>query len=97
MTTNVADKIALGVVCCCGCVLTTWLVLAAAGPWVDTKEIPFFRSGFTDTAVFGVAALPQLCRYRFARATAYARTVHAFVIGETSPFHSKPQLAGVKT
>jgi hypothetical protein len=54
---SVADKIAVGVVGCCGFVFSALLLLYAASPWLDHKEIPVFGARALDTALFGVAGL----------------------------------------
>jgi hypothetical protein len=57
MATNIAAKIALGAVCCCGFGLAALLLFYAGAPWIDSKEIPVFGSRLSDTAIFGVAGL----------------------------------------
>lgn len=57
MAGKVAGRVAVGIVCCWGFALAALLFLYAVSPWIDHKEIPFFGSRASDTALFGAAEL----------------------------------------
>jgi len=57
MAGNVAGKVALGIVCCCGFALAALSFLYAVNPWIDHKEIPVFGSPPSDTVLFAAAGL----------------------------------------
>jgi hypothetical protein len=85
---SVAGKIAVGVVCCCGFAFSALLLLYAASPWQDHKEIPVYGARALDTVLFGVAAL--ICAFvtirllqgrRWAWWTAFAVSVLTLGLG----------------
>ena len=57
MAGNMAGKIALGMVCCCGFALAAILFLYAVNPWIEHKEIPLFGSRALDAVLFGASGL----------------------------------------
>jgi hypothetical protein len=57
MAGKVADRLAVGIVCCWGFSLAALLFSYAASPWIDHKEIPVFGSRASDAGLFGAAGL----------------------------------------
>lgn len=57
MLRNLLGKVAVTIVSCCGFAFAALLFIYAASPWIDHKEIPVFRSRWSDTVLFGVIAL----------------------------------------
>ena len=50
-------KVALGVVCFFGVILSVLFFFYAAGPWIEHRAIPIFGVRIYDSVLFGVAGL----------------------------------------